>query len=157
LPASLLRQSRRALCDQKSPQGTCHLRFSQFENGIPASEQRHHFLPKRHDVFRRGRTAKADRKVLSLSGARWLLIGWPRGKPAGLDGQIYHGLSRPRHRVPAYRGPGMTQFPHDPGAEMRELFFETSQELLQSLNDDALKLEKAPNDPGIIRSLRRTV
>src|SRR5438477_1701537 len=47
--------------------------------------------------------------------------------------------------------------PHDPGAEMRELFFETSQELLQSLNDDALKLEKAPHDSEIVRSIRRTV
>ena len=40
----------------------------------------------------------------------------------------------------------MTQFPDERGAEMRELFFETAQELLQSLNDDALKLEKNPSD-----------
>ena len=40
---------------------------------------------------------------------------------------------------------------------MRELFFETAQELLQSLNEDALKLEKAPQDIEIIRSIRRTV
>src|SRR5260370_40973473 len=40
---------------------------------------------------------------------------------------------------------------------MRELFFETAQELLQSLNDDALKLEKTPKDKEIIRSIRRTV
>ena len=46
---------------------------------------------------------------------------------------------------------------HDPGAEMRELFFETSQELLQALNDDTLKLEKSPRDPEIVRSIRRTV
>ncbi len=51
----------------------------------------------------------------------------------------------------------MTQFPDDRGAEMRELFFETSQELLQSLNDDALKLEKSPRDAEIVRSIRRTV
>ncbi len=51
----------------------------------------------------------------------------------------------------------MTQFSDDPGAEMRELFFETSQELLQSLNDDSLKLEKSPKDAEIIRSIRRTV
>ena len=43
------------------------------------------------------------------------------------------------------------------GGELRELFFETAQELLQSLNDDALKLEKAPQDIEIIRSIRRTV
>jgi two-component system, chemotaxis family, sensor kinase CheA len=51
----------------------------------------------------------------------------------------------------------MSPFRHDPGAEMRELFFETSQELLQSLNDDALKLEKSPQDSEVVRSIRRTV
>ncbi|HJT70699.1 MAG TPA: chemotaxis protein CheA [Terriglobales bacterium] len=51
----------------------------------------------------------------------------------------------------------MTQFPDDRGAEMRDLFFETSQELLQALNDDALKLEKSPRDGEIVRSIRRTV
>jgi two-component system, chemotaxis family, sensor kinase CheA len=51
----------------------------------------------------------------------------------------------------------MSSFGHDPGAEMRDLFFETSQELLQSLNDDALKLEKSPQDIDVVRSIRRTV
>ena len=51
----------------------------------------------------------------------------------------------------------MSPFSDDHGAEMRELFFETSQELLQSLNDDALKLEKSPQDAEIIRSIRRSV
>jgi len=51
----------------------------------------------------------------------------------------------------------MTQFPDARDAEMRELFFETSQELLQSLNDDALKLEKSPLDTEVVRSIRRTV
>ena len=51
----------------------------------------------------------------------------------------------------------MTSFSDDRGAELRDLFFETAQELLQSLNDDALKLEKAPDNPEIIRSIRRTV
>jgi len=32
------------------------------------------------------------------------------------------------------------------GAELRELFFETSQELLQALNEESLKLEKNPGD-----------
>src|SRR5262249_14692321 len=36
-------------------------------------------------------------------------------------------------------------------------FFETTHELLQSLNDDALRLEKAPHDKEVIRSIRRTV
>ena len=51
----------------------------------------------------------------------------------------------------------MTQFSDDRGAEMRELFFETTQELLQTLNDDALRLEKAPQDKEVVRSIRRTV
>jgi two-component system chemotaxis sensor kinase CheA len=37
------------------------------------------------------------------------------------------------------------------------LFFETSQELLQSLNDDALKLEKSPENIEVVRSIRRVV
>jgi len=51
----------------------------------------------------------------------------------------------------------VNQFSDERGAELRELFFETAQELLQSLNDDALKLEKTPKDAEIIRSIRRTV
>jgi two-component system chemotaxis sensor kinase CheA len=51
----------------------------------------------------------------------------------------------------------VTQFFDERGSELRDLFFETAQELLQSLNEDALKLEKAPQDPEIIRSIRRIV
>ena len=51
----------------------------------------------------------------------------------------------------------MSQFNDDRGAELRDFFFETAQELLQSLNDDALKLEKTPGDSEIVRSIRRTV
>jgi two-component system, chemotaxis family, sensor kinase CheA len=51
----------------------------------------------------------------------------------------------------------VSQFNDDRGAELRDFFFETAQELLQSLNDDALKLEKTPGDTEIVRSIRRTV
>ncbi len=51
----------------------------------------------------------------------------------------------------------MTQFSDGPGNELRELFFETAQELLQALNDAALKLEKQPDDVESMRSMRRTV
>ncbi len=51
----------------------------------------------------------------------------------------------------------MTNSPDERGAELRELFFETSTELLQALNDEALKLEKTPGDEEIVRSIRRTV
>src|SRR5580704_6238214 len=43
--------------------------------------------------------------------------------------------------------------PDERGAELRELFFETSQEL----NEESLKLEKSPGDEEIVRSIRRTV
>ena len=51
----------------------------------------------------------------------------------------------------------MTNIPDERGAELRELFFETSQEVLQALNEEALKLEKNPGDEEIVRAIRRTV
>ena len=51
----------------------------------------------------------------------------------------------------------MSQFSDDRGAELRELFFETARESLQSLNDEALKLEKRLGDPETVRSIRRIV
>jgi two-component system, chemotaxis family, sensor kinase CheA len=51
----------------------------------------------------------------------------------------------------------MTNSPDERGLELRELFFETSQELLQALNEAALKLEKKPGDEEIVRAIRRTV
>ncbi len=51
----------------------------------------------------------------------------------------------------------MTNSPDERGAELRELFYETSQELVQALNEEALKLEKTPGDEEIVRSIRRTV
>ncbi len=51
----------------------------------------------------------------------------------------------------------MTNPPDERGAELQELFFETSQELLQALNEESLKLEKNPGDEEIVRSIRRTV
>jgi two-component system chemotaxis sensor kinase CheA len=51
----------------------------------------------------------------------------------------------------------MTRFSDERGAELRELFFESSQELLQTINDEALKLEKNPQDSEAVRSIRRAV
>jgi two-component system chemotaxis sensor kinase CheA len=47
--------------------------------------------------------------------------------------------------------------PDERNAELRDLFFETAQELLQALNDGALKLEKHPQDLEVVRDIRRTV
>jgi two-component system, chemotaxis family, sensor kinase CheA len=51
----------------------------------------------------------------------------------------------------------MTHAGDERGAELREFFFETAQELLQSLNDETLKLEKRPGDTEAVRSIRRIV
>ena len=51
----------------------------------------------------------------------------------------------------------MTQLPDERAAEMRELFFETAQELLQSLNEAGLELESRPTDDEVIRRVRRAV
>ena len=47
--------------------------------------------------------------------------------------------------------------PDDRMSELRELFFESAHELVQKLNEETLRLEKAPGDPEISRSLRRIV
>ncbi len=51
----------------------------------------------------------------------------------------------------------MSHYADERGAELRELFFESAQDLLQALNDSALKLEKPPHDPETVRSIRRSV
>ena len=51
----------------------------------------------------------------------------------------------------------MSNSADDRTAELRELFFESAQELLQALNEEALKLEKKPGDGETVRSIRRTV
>ncbi len=51
----------------------------------------------------------------------------------------------------------MSFVPEDRNAELRALFFETANELLQSLNEAGLELEARPADEEIIRSVRRVV
>ena len=51
----------------------------------------------------------------------------------------------------------MNFFSDQRAAEMRELFFESAAELLQTLNDDGLQLERSPDDPEILRQVRRSV
>ena len=45
----------------------------------------------------------------------------------------------------------------DRAAELRQLFFESAQELLQALNEQAMLLERSPGLEEPLRSLRRTV
>jgi two-component system chemotaxis sensor kinase CheA len=51
----------------------------------------------------------------------------------------------------------MTSPPDDRMTELRDLFFESSAELVQTLNEQALNLEKTPGDAETLRGLRRTV
>jgi two-component system chemotaxis sensor kinase CheA len=51
----------------------------------------------------------------------------------------------------------VSQFSDERAAELKELFFESAQELLQSLNDETLKLEKQPGDLETVRTIRRIV
>jgi two-component system chemotaxis sensor kinase CheA len=51
----------------------------------------------------------------------------------------------------------LTFFPDDRASELRELFFESATELLQTLNDEGLELEKRPEDEEVLRQVRRTV
>jgi two-component system, chemotaxis family, sensor kinase CheA len=51
----------------------------------------------------------------------------------------------------------LTFLPEDRGAELRALFFESSAELLQTINDTGLQLEHRPADEELIRSVRRAV
>ena len=41
------------------------------------------------------------------------------------------------------------------GADLKQLFFESAQELLQALNEEGLRLEKNPGDTEVVRSVRR--
>lgn len=51
----------------------------------------------------------------------------------------------------------MNFFSDERAAEMRELFFESATELLQTLNEDGLELEKHPEDAETLRQVRRIV
>ncbi len=51
----------------------------------------------------------------------------------------------------------MNFFSDDHAAELRELFFESATELLQTLNEEGLELEKRPEDQEVLRQVRRTV
>ena len=51
----------------------------------------------------------------------------------------------------------MKRPPEDRGSELRALFFESANELLQSLNEAGLELESRPGDEGVIRRVRRVV
>lgn len=51
----------------------------------------------------------------------------------------------------------MAFFSDERATELRDLFFESAQELLQALNDEGLELERRPHDAEIVRDIRRTV
>jgi two-component system chemotaxis sensor kinase CheA len=48
-------------------------------------------------------------------------------------------------------------FSEERQSELKELFFETASELLQTLNEEGLKLERCPGDSELVRQVRRTI
>ncbi len=51
----------------------------------------------------------------------------------------------------------MTFSPDDRASELRDLFFESAEEILQAMNDAGLALEERPSDKESLRSVRRAV
>jgi two-component system chemotaxis sensor kinase CheA len=51
----------------------------------------------------------------------------------------------------------VSRHPEDRGGELRALFFESANELIQSLNEAGLELESRPADEEVIRRVRRAV
>ncbi len=51
----------------------------------------------------------------------------------------------------------MSSFSGDRAGELRQIFFESAQEILQAMNEQALRLEKHSDDLEALRSLRRAV
>jgi two-component system, chemotaxis family, sensor kinase CheA len=51
----------------------------------------------------------------------------------------------------------LTFLPEDRNSELRALFFESAAELLQTINDSGLRIEKHPADEELLRSLRRAI
>ncbi|MGH9760081.1 MAG: Hpt domain-containing protein, partial [Blastocatellia bacterium] len=51
----------------------------------------------------------------------------------------------------------MTFFPDDRGSELRDLFFESSEEIVQAMNDAGLALEERPGEEENLRRVRRAV
>ncbi len=51
----------------------------------------------------------------------------------------------------------MSFLPEDRSSELRALFFESAEELLQTINEDGLRLEQHPADEELLRSVRRAV
>lgn len=51
----------------------------------------------------------------------------------------------------------MTFFPEERASELRDLFFESAQEILQSMNEAGLALESRPDDKECLRRVRRAV
>jgi len=51
----------------------------------------------------------------------------------------------------------VTYLPEDRAAELRQVFFESAQELLEALNEDALRLERDSSNAEAVRNIRRIV
>ncbi len=124
------------------------------------------YLPQRNDVifcrnvmmyFDEAEQKRLVEKFYRCLNRQRIPVRGPRRKPAGPDRQFSDGAPQQWHGVSARRGESVTGPPEDRNAELRELFFESAQELLQSLNEQALRLEKSPGEADAVRTLRRVV
>ena len=75
----------------------------------------------------------------------------------GLTKRYPHDPPEQRDGVPANRGAAVTFSPDDRASELRDLFFESAEEILQAMNDAGLALEEHPSDKESLRSVRRAV
>src|SRR5271155_1020824 len=157
LPAALLREDGRQVFGQAGAERNDSVRFSQLENGIPAPAQRHDFLPQRDDLFRRSRAKAADREVSPVSQSRRVSLRRARGKSFRTNNQVQNDPRKQRHRLSANRGSAVTFSPDDRSSELRDLFFESAEEIVQNMNEAGLGLESHPKDPEKLRSVRRAV
>src|SRR5581483_1007730 len=96
-------------------------------------------------------------QVLSLPERRRLSVRGTCRKSFRPDGPFSHDPPEQRYGVPQDRGGAVSFFSEERAAELRDLFFESAQELLQALNEQGLELEKSPGDTEVIRGIRRTI
>src|ERR1700740_1079578 len=157
VPATLFRQSRRQIFRKASAEESGAIRLSQFEDGIFAATQRCDFLPQRDDLFRRGGAEKADRQIPSLLESGRLFVRGARREFVWPDEEIPHDSSEQRNGISANRGTAVTFSPDDRASELRDLFFESAEEILQAMNDAGLPLEEHPSDKESLRSVLRAV
>ena len=132
--------------------------FHNLKDRIPAAAQRRHFLPQRHDLFRRSRTKAPDRKVSPLPESGGLSLRGSRREPVRPDHEISHDSSEQRDRVPdESRRRSDIVCPTIAPPSFATSSSRAPAEILQGMNEAGLMLEDAPDDKESLRRVRRAV